>query len=218
MRGFFILAAFLCVATPSVRAIVIDDFTVGPIHLERNAGVAVSHIQTGLDPAHVLGGQREIVLGQFYENGQVLDIDTSAQRMSLTSAPFPALAGLDVTYGSRTVPLGIDLTAEGHDRFVFDFVGALPSCCSSFRVTSATGSALQIDSVDLENYYDGNVATIPFSEFSGVDFTNVASLELDFGRHRGFVLGAIYTIPEPMTAWLPVGAMAAACITRFCRR
>jgi hypothetical protein len=213
MRGISLLAGIACLVTArSVQAIIIDDFTVGPIHLERNAGVAVSQIQAGLDPAHVLGGQRDIVLGQNYSNGQVFDIDTTEQRLTLSAGPFPALAGLELVYGSRTTPLGVDLTAGGHDRFVFDF-DVIPSCCNWFYVTSLTGGSLKIDSVDLEDFYDGKVATIPFSEFNGVDLTNVASLELAFFRHRGFVLGSIYTIPEPVGASLLAGfALALICL------
>jgi hypothetical protein len=216
MRGFFVLASFLCVVTASsVQAIIIDDFTVGPIHLERNGGVAVNQIQTGLDPVHVLGGQRSLVLGQNYEDGQVLDIDTSARRMSLTSAPFPALAGLDVTYGSRTVPLGIDLTADGHDRFVFDFEGI--GCCNTFTVTSLAGNILSSDFVELRNYYNGRAAIVPFSEFEGVDLTNIASLELDFGRYRSLVLRSIHTVPEPTSAWLTAWMLIGAGVMRHRR-
>jgi hypothetical protein len=94
-----------------LQAVVIDDFSVGPIHLERNAGVPVSQIQTGLDPAHVLGGQRDIILGANYGNGQILDINTAESRMTLSLTTPTGLAGLDLTYGSRTTPLGADLTA-----------------------------------------------------------------------------------------------------------
>ena len=77
--------------------------------------------QTGLDPSHVLGGKRELVLGQFYSNGQSLEINTIESQMTLAIANPVDLAGLDITYGSRMEPLGIDLTADGSDRLVFDF-------------------------------------------------------------------------------------------------
>lgn len=198
VTSFVSFAALIC-AAPTANAIVIDDFTVGPVHLERNAGVGVPLLQTGLDPAHVLGGQRDIVLGANYNNGQVLEIDTIESQLTLTSAPSPALAGLDLTYGSRTSPLGVNLTAEGHDRFVLDF-DVIGTCCNDLRVSSVLGSVVSVDGVSLTGYYNGRVAIVPFSEFSGVDFTNVASIELDFGRNRGMVLQSIYTIPEPICA------------------
>jgi hypothetical protein len=214
MRMTSIVAAltFGFCSAPFTHAIVIDDFTVGPVQLMRNAGVAVPLTQTGLDPAHVLGGQRDLVLGENYSNGQILEINTAESFLTLTAAPFPALAGLELIYGSRTAPLGVDLTAEGHDRFVFDF-DVIPSCCNRFTVTTAIGGIVGFDSVSLDDYYNGRVAIIPFSEFSGVDFTNVASLELDFFRHRGFVLQSIYTIPEPLgaslLAWVGIGVASA---------
>lgn len=217
MRSLSVLAAILLyfgTTATSVQAIVVDDFSVGPIHLERNAGVAVTATQTGLDPAHVLGGQRDIVLGRNYSNGQVLDIDTTEQRLTLSAGPSPALAGLELIYGSRTTPLGADLTAAGHDRFVLDFDGSTASLIRMV-VTSRSGAALIEDAVSVSSYYDGKKATIPFAEFSGVDFTNVASVELEFFRHRGTTLRSIYTIPEPLTAWLLTGAAIVCAGTRF---
>ena len=59
LRTCFIAWAFL-LAAPIASARVIDDFTVGPISLTntRDAGY-VRQTQTGLDPAHVIGGVRD---------------------------------------------------------------------------------------------------------------------------------------------------------------
>lgn len=178
------------------RAIVIDDFKVGPAYLVRDTGVPVALTQTGLDPSHVLGGKRELVLGRFYSNGQSLEIDTTESQMTLAIANPGDLSGLDLTYGSRIEPLGVNLMADGSNRFVFDF-DVLPSCCDQLVITSIAAGVLSIDNVQLNDYFDGHTATIPFSQFDGVDLTNVASIELGFFRSRGVVLQSIYTVPEP---------------------
>jgi len=200
MRIVAIASAIVIViiAAPVANAIVIDDFMVGPAYLVRNAGVPVSLTQTGLDPSHVLGGKRELVLGQFYSNGQSLEINATGSQMTLAIANPGDLAGLDITYGSRMNPLGIDLTADGSDRLVFDF-DVLPSCCDQLLITSVSSGVLSIDSVQLNDYFDGQTATVPFSHLDGVDLTNVASIELEFFRSRGFILQSIYTVPEPIS-------------------
>jgi hypothetical protein len=162
----------------------------------------------------VLGGQRDIVLGRNYANGQVLDIDTAERRMTLSAGPSPALAGLELIYGSQTTPLGADLTAGGHDRFVLDFDGSSASLIRMV-VTSHTGVALIENAVSVSSYYDGKKATIPFTAFSSIDFTNVASVELEFFRHRGTTLRSIYTIPEPVAASLLIGLSLIAVVARF---
>ena len=60
----------------SAVAITIDDFTVGPITLTRDAATAVSASQTGLDMAHVFGGSRDLIVGESGNPGQSLTIDT----------------------------------------------------------------------------------------------------------------------------------------------
>jgi hypothetical protein len=199
MRLTIPIVAILLCATATSQAVVIDDFSVGPTLLVRNASVAVAQIQTGLDPNHVLGGQRDILLGQFYENPQTFEIDTTRSQMTLTHGGPGKLAGVDIYYGSSTNPLEVDLTAGGHDRFILDF-GSIGPGPSWMRVASLSGTTLTENTVSISRFFDGNISTIPYTEFGSLDFTNIARIKLEFFRSGGVVLESFYTIPEPTSA------------------
>src|SRR4051812_20390135 len=69
--GWLLAFAYLFILSTNVAsAIIIDDYAVGPITV---AGPSVQ-TQSGLDPAHVLGGSREFSVGQS-GSGSMLSID-----------------------------------------------------------------------------------------------------------------------------------------------
>lgn len=179
----------MSVTSPSI-AIVIDDFTVGPISLVRDSGVPVVFAQSGLDTSHVVGGRRDFLLGASNRDGQTATIDTATGQFTLGVNEPATLAYLTLSYGSEDQPLNLDLTADGSDRFVFDF-------------PSDTGfSFLQLTSPGANQGSSRISETVLFSAFPSVDLTNVSSITLTAGRSQGFVLNSIRTVPEPFTSTL----------------
>jgi hypothetical protein len=87
VRTALIALVILCSsANASAAGLVIDDFEDGPIALIRNSEPDIDFLQTGLDPDHVLGGQRRFIVdGLFDTFGQYAVIeqgtlDTNAGR------------------------------------------------------------------------------------------------------------------------------------------
>lgn len=181
-------------------AIVIDDFSVGPIQLVRGSS-PVTFVQSGLDPTRVIGGERAFVLGAFGAVGQRAEVDLSTTRLTLWLPPDARELGyLTVTYGGADHPLNRDLTAGGNDRFILDFDGPAPP--GWLRVTSPGGASARSLSAS---------PTLLFSDFEQVDFTSVTSITLDAIRSGGFSLNSITVVPEPAAGAGVIGlAMVAA--------
>jgi hypothetical protein len=111
----------LLAAADQATAVIIDDFSVGPVTVTRDGATAATSTQTGLDPGHVLGGNRNIVVGEFGASSQSLTIDSALRELRFTA---PTGGGyFDLEYGSEAQPLNIDLTADGSDAFLVEFAG-----------------------------------------------------------------------------------------------
>jgi hypothetical protein len=192
----------------SLLAATIDDFSVGPIAVQRNGSLAATALQAGLDPIHVIGGAREVVVGEFGASIQTLTVDTDLRELQFSA---PTGGGyFDLLYGSEAQPLNVDLTADGSDAFLVEFAMQGGFVTLNFlRVFTSSGEGA---------LGGGNPGTIrtdlpdgkilmeyPFEAFSNSpDFTNVQRIELGFHRLStvdGPVLLSFTTIPEP-------GAMA----------
>jgi len=173
------------------HAQVIDDFSESPVALTR-ADTPVFLSQLSLNPSNVIGGSRDIVLGEFGSAGQFVDISDG----SLTTDSFSdSLLYLSLTYGSDTSPLGLDLSLTGHDRFSFeDFTG---DAIGFFRLSSPTGS-----STASLNLLSSEHPFLLFSDFDGgVNFSDISTIEFNTSRNtQTFGFGGIATataVPEP---------------------
>src|SRR4051794_833571 len=102
------------VAMPAL-AMTIDDFSVGPVVVSRVGPSAATAMQSGLDPAHVLGGGRDIVVGDSGSGDQSLAIDTAARELRFNIAS--GLGYFHITYGSAAQPLNVNLRAGGANSF-----------------------------------------------------------------------------------------------------
>ncbi len=190
----------------------IDDFSVGPIVVERTAATAVTAAQSGLDPAHVVGGSRAIIVGESGSAGQALIIDAALGEMRF-AVPSP-LGYFTITYGSEAAPLNLDLTAEGHDRFILE-IGSGSTSLNRVRIfttngTESVGGGHSVTTVKpLPS--GGSLLSIPFSAYSSLDLAAVQRISLEYFRASppGLVLKGLATIPEPNTASLiAIGAAA----------
>jgi len=171
------------------HAQVIDDFSESPISLNR-AEQPVSVFQTSLNPDSVVGGTRDILLGEFGGSGQFVEISDGSIAFGSAEG---GLSYLTLTYGSDDSPLGLDLSLTGHDRFFFEgFSGNTPG----FFVLSSTGgdSSASLGLLTPERPF------LLFSDFgSGANFSEINSIEFRSvrnGQPVGFN-GIATAVPEP---------------------
>ncbi|MCA9235013.1 MAG: hypothetical protein KDA44_06065 [Planctomycetales bacterium] len=203
-----ILLTAILVATFSqttLAALLVDDFSVGPTTVTRN-GAALAQSQTGLDPSRVLGGARH-----FEFDGNGADVQTATiggGTLQLTPTPMPvgnSLAYLDLTWGSDSSPLGLDLTSLGANRFHIDLLsGSRPGL-----VIGSPGGGRSSRNPDS----NGDVF---FTELSGsADLANVSWIRLSTVRSSGYKIGSLSIVPEPATLWLGMAAAAVAVHVRL---
>jgi hypothetical protein len=203
-------------------ALTIDDFSVGPVVVSRVGPAAAIALQTGLDPAHVLGGGRDIVVGDSGSGNQSLAIDTAARELRFNIAS--GLGYFHITYGSAAQPLNVDLRAGGANSFQIEFgagsiadlnfISVLSSSGESFTGAGRSGTT----STPLP---DGRVlANVPFSTLDPqMDLSSIQRMELEFFRlptNVGPIVKSFTTVPEPSVAGLVVAGvlMLAGCSRR----
>lgn len=202
-----VLALSLINGAKSAHGVIIDDFSVGPIVVERTGASGVTQSQSGLDPAHVVGGSRRFIVGDSGAAGQRAEVDTIARELR-----FQIGSGLGyhrLTYGAET-PLNLNLVAIGHDAFQLDFVDPVGQPPLWLTVSSPVGSNIVSETVSMiavpvTTLSNGNKrARFDFEWFGGVDLTNVSSIELHSVRvGRDMTFKSLSTvIPEPMSALL----------------
>ena len=173
-----------------VLAVIIDDFSVGPITV---VGPAVQ-TQTGLDTVHVLGGVRAMNVGQF-GNGSVLEVDPGSGLNFHSSGWGYFTLQYDFTAGGS----GTDLTSGGHDRIRIRF-GEVQTSYTPFGVyltlpptSSNHGVSLAIQD------WDGLILEVPFSALPASP-TAAQNLTLRADRNPA---GASFVIESITTAGTP---------------
>ncbi len=200
-------------------ALVIDDFTQGPIATLQGTNTSQfgsTLLQNGLDPAHVLGGTRSVFVGSLAL--ATVNIDPIKGR-------FHFIANNSYGYfklGWGTVaPLNTDLASLAAFRLEFtDVIGGTPSpffAIFDLRVKSHDTWYRYSLSSDFASALNGRTygnLEVPFTRFAGVDFAHVQAIELEAARlPQGFRLSIDYfsAVPEPTVASL--GLLAAACFS-----
>jgi hypothetical protein len=107
-RAFAVLSVCMAWTASASATIIIDDFDTGPITVTRTSLPAVTHLQTGLDPSHVIGGSRQISInGHFGDFGQTLTVDATQGHLKAFG---PNNGDVRVTYGVDA-PLNLNLAA-----------------------------------------------------------------------------------------------------------
>jgi hypothetical protein len=194
----FVAAAIVLVAillghpAEKAAAIVIDDFSVGPITV---VGPDVE-TQTGLDPAHVLGGSRLIDVGRF-GSGSVLEVDPP-NGLELASSGW---GYFDVRYDFAPGDEGVDLTVGGQDRIrlVFGEISTPSFTPLGVYVTLPPNSSNHGVSLYVGNW-DDLILEVPFDAFPA-SLTSAQNLTLDVFRNPP---GASLTIESITTAATPL--------------
>jgi hypothetical protein len=199
----------------SATAVTIDDFSVGPITVTRDGAAAASASQTGLDNAHVIGGARDIIVGENGNPGQSLTIDTSQRELQFDTPTGSGLGYFEVTYGSAASPLNADLTEDGSSFFRLDFATDGLHTGRYRLLVDSNGSFQQASQATITKTVLPSGRVIMRHAFSGfpssVDFTDIDRIQLDFFR---IPVGEIdlltfATAPEPNSiALIAVGTSA----------
>ena len=215
--GLHVLAStfvtFFSVLGPVASAVTIDDFSVGSIEVARTGTMAATALQTGLDPAHVLGGGRNFSVGSSGGSVQRLVVDAAASELQFTT---DTNGYFQITYGSLAEQLNVDLTAGRHNAFLFHLEYTAPNNPlalipgNSIQVVTANGTSFgMMSGASIAAQADGSrLVRVPFSSFRGpVDFTAVQRIEFELFRvpmGSQFALRTFATVPEPSAGVLLV--------------
>jgi hypothetical protein len=187
-----LIASALGHFVPNAAAVVIDDFSVGPITV---VGPDVQ-TQSGLDPDHVLGGSRLFNVGQS-GSGSVLEIDPPRGLVFESSGRGYFQLQYDFVSGGD----GIDLTIGGQDRIRLTF-GAIdtPSFTPlAMYVTLPPSSSSNGVSLYVGDW-DDLILEFPFDGFP-TSVADAQNLTLDVFRNPP---GASLTIKSITTAATPL--------------
>lgn len=215
----------LLLGTQPSRALVIDDFTQGPIAALQGTNTSQfgsTMLQSGLDPVHVLGGTRSVFVGS---------LALATVSIEPIKGRFHFLANNSYGYfklGWGTVaPLNTDLARLDAFRLEFtDVMGGTPTpffALFDLRVKSNDTWYRYSLSSDLNSALNGRTygnLDVPFTRFAGADFAHVQAIELEAARvPQGFGLSIDYfsAVPEPTVASLGLLAAAVFSIRRHHR-
>jgi hypothetical protein len=215
------LAYVTALLVPSLaQAIVIDDFTEGPLLLRSHSRPTFDATQEHLNPAHTVGGVRRWT--RFYNN--ISDADVSPDKYSQIQVD-PAEGVFDfrsvdtsrqirgyfnLTYGDPDAPLAVDLTDGGTaDRLRLRFVGELSSPWVQIGVRAPRLDGTGTGSISWSLLSPQVVVSsdpifdLPYpNNHNGLDLTQVESIELYVYRYFAgdyFKLDLIETAGTPLT-------------------
>jgi hypothetical protein len=156
------------------RGIIIDDFSAGELVIDGPA----TQDQTGIDPAHVIGGSRRIQLGQF-GNGSHIEIADDLFKFSSAGWGYTTL-----TYGAVESLGGLDLTQNGHDRFRIKFgkvtTKYTPMALYVNLFPNSSSNGIQWTA---KQEWDGSTFEIPFANFPST-LTTVHKIVFDAFRNQ----------------------------------
>jgi len=227
MFRFSIASFILVLLVPAAAlAVVIDDFSVGPIVLSTETS-SINEWQRDLDPAAVIGGKRNIVVAGLARSNPptVATVDTAAGTFSLdinhwVEGYWIAWGSLDTFDPFGDLALNADLLADGSDAFRIDVAASATSQTLTFSAKSGVDEGrLRGNGVFLDLLASDSPRSIrvPFSDFPRVDFRDVDAVVL--GRSPVFVgadltLSGIRTVPEPQAMVLLVLGLWAIVVLR----
>ena len=183
------------------KGVVIDDFEAGeltPALVDTtDDGIVEATLQSGLDTAHVLSGNRQTTVslnsaGSISAELSPLTAGDDGMKIEMLGAPSGFVS---FTYEYA----GLDITAGGADRFAIILVEANDSGSIQYGIRSAMSEVFGgIPAITGPGVYE-----LPFPFLSAVDFTSVNRLQFfitaggDVPIARTYVLSDISTVPEP---------------------
>ncbi|MCG8408196.1 MAG: hypothetical protein MI923_23600 [Phycisphaerales bacterium] len=214
---------------PASSGVIIDGFDVAH-QVNSTPGPTTSSAPEGL------GGERDLrVFAPPVTPAFTADTNLTAPSVFAYSEPTVLNAIVELEYdgidGSAFLDAtglgGIDLTADGADRFVLDVIAAdFAGFMTIFVYSDASNSsAAQIPfgaGIVSSTLFEFPFATFAPNLGAGADFTNVGAMEFVIGSVPNslleFRLDSIRTTPEPASGLLLVGGIAALARARSRRR
>ena len=205
-----VLAAVFVCAPHAARAVVIDDFTQGPIQLtayDFSIDAVTQQLSPFLDVP--LGGARQWELGSTVVNepgvfGSRITVEPFDDVFRFEAGP-SNFGYLDLRYESGEEET-FDLVGDGNDRFRFRFVGEQNVPQLSVQIESLVGgevvSAWATLGPNRVIVPPDAILEVPFEAFFGeVDFGHVLSITFSNVRYapgNQFTLDLIETAPAPL--------------------
>lgn len=191
----------LLLAATTARALVIDDFTQGALSLSATNHDGPTLMQSGLNPALVLGGTRSVYVGSL----GLANVSTDPIKGRFRFTANQSFGYFTLGWGTVT-PLNVNLTEGGNNQFRFELTDSSPSFSAGIfqlRVKSGNNWFYTDIKPDLTSALNGQsfgVMNIPFTRFAGANFTAVQAIELDAARvpaGQSLQFDFISTVPEP---------------------
>ncbi len=203
MRIYSLVFAFAVLAASTVHAdIIIDTFDAGNDIFRTTVGTSTQ----GTSATSILGGQRDdtltlVDLGGDERNGFM----GFGGRLAISQGSQDEITG-SLVYDNFT---SFDFTEGGvSNQFALDFVSSDSSFPISdvLSITATSGSNTDTQFVTIPANSNLGVATVDFASFTGVDFTQLdsVSIEYDFATAPGrdFEIDTFSAIPEPTSVAL----------------
>lgn len=204
LRSLGLNSVAILLTVTAARALVIDDFTQGPIPSLQGTNTAqagTTLVQPGLNPASVLGGTRSVYVGSL----SLATVSTDPIKGRFRFTANQNFGYFTLGWGSVS-PLNVNLSADGNNRFRFELTDSSPLFTAGIfqlRVKSGNNWFNTDIKTDLASALNGQtfgVMNIPFARFSGADFTAVQAIELYAARvpaEQSLQFDFISTVPEP---------------------
>lgn len=197
-----------------VEAVVVDDFSDGPIVITASNAAATMQMQSGLDAAAVVGGKRRWTVQSYSIVGPsplaTATVDTLLGELRLQAAASNN-GSLRLRYGTNDDQLAVDLTAGGHDRLRIDFseLPSDPAKILGFLVSADTvgpgisGSSRsfldEVRGLGTSGTLDVPYSLLPFPTFSDID---ILELTISVAANTTVAIADIRSVPEPASAIL----------------
>jgi hypothetical protein len=205
---------WICVATPAA-CLTIDDFEAGAFALQAVASDGdVTQIQTGLDPGHVLAGERRMLLNTQSASAPATAtlVLTPANDSVDFFAPAPASGFQSSTLTLTYLFSNLDLTAGGtFDRIAVDVSSVSGQVQLSVSADSGPGLQGNVQQISAPGTF-----TFLFADYFVVDFMQLDELRvaLTTGFGASASVSEVAAIPEPSTGLLLALGLAALPVAR----
>ncbi len=203
------------------QAVVIDDFSSGPIVLTASSMASTPQLQSGLDTASVIRGERRWTVQAYSIVGPspltTVTVDALFGEMKLQTAASNN-GSLRLQYGAyddQLAQLAVDLTAGGHNQLRIDFreLPADPAKILSFVISADTvGPGISGTSRSFLNEIRqlGTSGTlyVPYSLLPTPNFADIdiLGLTISVAANTTVAITDIRTVPEPSGASMLVFA------------
>ena len=207
MKPILCFASILALAVTAqiASAVVIDDFSQGALFIQATNNSGQTVYQNGLDTSDVIGGSRSVYAGSV-GGSTTAEIDTSAGQFLLTTDS-SAFGYFSLEYGATT-PLGANLTADGSDRFLINISEStlrFSRAAVSFGVETGGTWYYYNFANDLIALNGPGILTIPFSDFTGANMTNIRAINIESSRFEPgnqIEIASIMTPYQSLPRWL----------------